>query len=446
MTARPRRLLALGLAGAAALAALTATAPATAATPATAPARANCPQLSKKLPWYGDNRAKLQKMIDERGTCSGSHPSPDHHPGRMRSAQPLSMGPRPVAAFDWDNTVVKNDITDATLAWMLRHDKVLRPKSWRDTSPWLTAAADRALTRACGTGPAGRPLPTSGRAACADEIMEIRGEGKTMSGAAAFAGTWNHRRTVPQYAWVPQLFAGLKPAALTRYAKQARAENLAAPIGAQQTVGTHKMAGYIRYYPQQKDLIRTLKAAGFDVYIVSASSETLAEAWSGGVGLDAAHTLGIRSRLQHGRFTTRLAGCGDVKDGPGEAIPYIDGKRCFINQEIYGIKGAEAWRKQDPAHRIALGGGDATTDVTFVGDATGAHLAINRNKDELMCRGYDDADGRWVVNPMFIDPLPRKSGAYPCATKGYTNTDGSLGPVRRPDGTVVADQRDRIHG
>ncbi|MEU7181588.1 MULTISPECIES: haloacid dehalogenase-like hydrolase [Streptomyces] len=429
---RKRHALALALAGATTVSALAATAPATAAAPAKALARSHCPQLSKSIPWYGDNRAKLQKMIDERGLCG--HPSP---------------GPegRPVAAFDWDNTVVKNDISDATLAWALQHDKILRPKSWRDTSPWLTKAADRALTTACGTTvPAGHPLPTAKNTACTDEIMEIRGEGRTMSGAPAFAGDWNHRRTVPQYAWVPQLFAGLTPAALTSYARQARARNLAAPVGTEQTVGTHTMAGYIRYYDQQKDLIRTLKAAGFDVYIVSASSETVAAAWSGGVGVDRAHTIGIRSTVRDGRFTTGIRGCGDVKDGRGEAIPYIDGKRCWINQEIFKIKGAEAWRKQDPAHRIALGGGDADTDVTFVGDATGAHLAINRNKSELMCRGYDNADGRWVVNPMFIDPLPRKSGGYPCATKGYTNTDGAPGPVRRPDGTVVPDQRDRVHG
>ena len=47
---------------------------------------------------------------------------------------------------------------------------------------------------------------------------------------------------------------------------------------------------------------------------------------------------------------------------------------------------------------------------------------------------------------MFIEPLPRKSGAYPCATEGYTRPDGSLGPVRRADGSVVPDQQDRIHG
>ena len=133
-------------------------------------------------------------MIDERGRC-GSH--------RGHGKQ------RPVAAFDWDNTVVKNDITDATIAWSLHHDKILRPASWKSTSKWMTDAADQALTKACGTKvPVGKPLPTSTDTDCADEIFEVREDGKTMSGAAAFAGEWDHRHTVPQYAWVPQLFAG----------------------------------------------------------------------------------------------------------------------------------------------------------------------------------------------------------------------------------------------
>ncbi|MEU1308594.1 haloacid dehalogenase-like hydrolase [Streptomyces cinnamoneus] len=424
---RTKSAIVVGLAAAAALATATVTTAATAtAAPAHHETRRSCPQLDKKLPWAGDNRARLQKMIDERGTCSGKN------------------GPRPVAAFDWDNTVVKNDITDATLAWALQHDKILRPKSWKDTSAWLTPAADKALTKACGTSvPVGRPLPTSKNTACTDEIFEIREKSQTMAGEAAFAGDWNHRRTVPAYGWIPQLFAGHTPAALTSFARQARAEQLAAPVGTKQTVGTHTIAGYIRYYDQQKDLIRTLKAAGFDVYIVSASSEPIAEAWSSGVGLDRKHTIGIRSITEHGRLTTALKGCGGVETGRGDALPYMDGKRCMINQEIFKIKGAKAWQQQDFSHRIALGAGDADTDVTFVNDATGAHVAINRNKSELMCRAYDDADGRWVANPMFIDPMPRKSGTYPCSTTGATAADGTKVPVRRADGSVIPDQADK---
>lgn len=380
-----------------------------------------CPQLNPALPWHGDNRAKLQQVIDERGTCHGR------------------PGPRPVAVFDWDNTVIKNDITDATLAWSLRHDALLRPARWTDTSPWLSPAANRALRAACDTVPVGRPMPTSRNTACADEIMEIRERSKTMAGEAAFVGSWHHRRTEPSYAWVTTLFAGHTPAAVTVFARRARAEALRAPIGAKQTVGTHTLAGYIRYYEQQKDLISTLQKAGFAVYIVSASAEPIAEAWSGGVGVDRRHTIGIRNIVRDGRLTPAVRGCGDDP----HALPYIDGKRCLVNQEIFGIRGARAWEQQDPAHRIALGAGDADTDVTFVNDATGAHLAVNRNKTELMCRAFDNADGRWLPNPMFIEPMPQRTQPYPCATAGAVLPDGNRGPLRRADGSVVPDQQEQ---
>ncbi|GAB2811997.1 HAD family hydrolase [Streptomyces daliensis] len=421
------------------LAAVPATAAPSAATATATATRAHCPQLSARPGWYGDNRERLQRMIDERGLCGKRH---------KKDADTGERGPkRPVAAFDWDNTVVKNDITDATLTWALAHDKILRPARWSDTSAWLTKAAERALTEACGTSvPVGSPLPTSRDTRCTDEIFEIRSEARTMDGSAAFGGKWNHRRTKPEYAWVPQLFAGHTPAQLTSYAQQAREEALAAPVGSERNVGTHTVPGYVRYYPQQRDLIRTLQRAGFDVYIVSAGSEPVTEAWSAGVGIDAGHTIAIRSVLRDGHITTGTKGCGGVPDGKGDSIPYIDGKRCWINQEIFGVEGPDAWKRQDAAHRIALGGGDANTDVTFVGDATGAHLVLNRNQDEIMCRAYDNADGRWVLNPMFIEPLPRKKDGYPCSTTGYTEPDGTLGPVRRLDGSVVPDQADTVYG
>ncbi|MES4892755.1 haloacid dehalogenase-like hydrolase [Streptomyces sp. NPDC096012] len=383
----------------------------------------NCPHL--RGDWYGGNRERLQRVIDARGTCSG-------HRGA-------------VAAFDWDNTITKNDVTDATLSWALRHDRLPRPARWKDTSAWLTDSADRALTAACGSG-AGARLRTSDRPHCTDEIVEIRENGTTMSGAAAFAGRWNHRRTVPQYAWVPQLFAGRTPAEVAAYARAARSEALAAPIGATRTLGTHTVPAYIRYYDQQRDLVRTLQRAGFRVYIVSAGSEPVTEVWSRAIGVDAAHTIAIRSVLdRRGRITTRNEGCGDVPASRGAAIPYIDGKRCWINQEIYGVHGARAWHKQPWKRRPAVAGGDADTDVTFVGDATGAHVVINRNKPELMCRAYDDADGRWLINPMFIEPLPRRPEPYPCSTTARTAPDGTHQPVRRADGSPVPDQADTVH-
>ncbi|WP_030945848.1 haloacid dehalogenase-like hydrolase [Streptomyces sp. NRRL S-646] len=411
-----RSLLAWTLAAAAALAA----AP---TAPPVSP-HSNCPRLTGT--WYGDNRARLQQVIDERGTCSGA-------------------GGHPVAVFDWDNTVTKNDVTDATLSWSLRHDRLLRPARWKDTSPWLTDAADRALAEACGTGTS-EPLRTSTNPRCTDEILDIRENATTASGAPAFAGTWNHRRTVPQYAWIPQLFAGRTPADLASYARQARTEALAAPIGATRTLGTHTVPAYVRYYDQQRDLIHTLQRAGFDVYIVSAGSEPITEVWSRAIGIDPAHTIAIRSLLdRRGRITPSNQGCGNVPATRGTAIPYIDGKRCWINQEIYGVQGAAAWQRQPWPRRPVLAAGDADTDVTFVGDATGAHLVLNRNKPELMCRAYDNADGRWLINPMFIEPLPRRPDPYPCSTRAHNASDGAKDPLLRDDGFVVPDQPDTVY-
>ncbi|MBL1085275.1 haloacid dehalogenase-like hydrolase [Streptomyces actinomycinicus] len=429
-----RHLLAWTLAAAATLAAAPTAAPAAPtaapaaptaapAAPTAAPAASDCPRLSTR--WYGDNRARLQHVIDAYGSCSGRKGA--------------------VAVFDWDNTVTKNDVTDATLSWALRHDALLRPARWKDTSAWLTDAADRALTAACGTGP-GVPLRTSAEPRCADEILEIRENATTMSGAPAFTGRWNHRRTIPQYAWVPQLFAGRTPADLAAYTGAARREALAAPVGATRTLGSHTVPAYVRYYAQQTDLIRTLRRAGFRVYVVSAGVEAVTEVWSRAVGVDAAHTVAIRPVLDgRGRITVRTEGCGGVPGGRGTVIPYIDGKRCWINQEVYGVRGARAWQRRPAAQRPALAAGDADTDVTFVGDATGAHLVINRNKPELMCRAYADADGRWLVNPMFLAPLPRRPASYPCSTTAYTAPDGTHGPVRRADGSPLPDQPDTAY-
>lgn len=71
-------------------------------------------------------------------------------------------------------------------------------------------------------------------------------------------------------------------------------------------------------------------------------------------------------------------------------------------------------------------------------------LVVNRNKNELMCRAYDNSDGKWIVNPMFIQPKQQKATPYPCATTGFTGRDGTPGPVLRGDTSVIPDQTDTV--
>jgi hypothetical protein len=416
------------VAGALAVAALVAT-----ASPASAQAGA-CPKLSGQ--WYGDNAAKLQAVIDARGTCAGL------------------PGGRPLAVFDWDNTIIKNDISDQTFFWLLRHDRLRQParRDWTTTSRWMTDEGAAALRRACGALAApGERLPTSrstkASERCADELLSFRKDSETTDGDEAFAGDYDRRRMEASYAWMAQLMAGRTAATVRDYARQARKLAISRPVGATQKVGSGREVAWVRYYTQQRDLVRTLQAAGFDTWVVSASPQEWADPWSAGAGFQPNHTIGIRSTREDGKLSGHLQGCGGLADGSDEVMTYIDGKRCWINQAILGIQGPAALQAAPEPRRQVIAGGDADTDITMLRDATGARIVLNRNKPELMCRAYANQDGKWLVNPMFIQPLPKFTEGYPCATKGYVDSTGKEGPVLGDDGvTPIPNQEDTVFG
>ncbi len=393
-------------------------APASPASPA-----ASCGTLPASPAWYGGNRERLEEMLAEE--C-----------GDRR-------GPRPVALFDWDNTVIRNDVGDATFFWMLRHDLVLQPagRDWTTVSPWLTDDAADALDAACGDlARPGRALPTASDTDCADELRSVYSDAETTDGDDAFAG-WNRRRTEPSYAFAAQVLAGHRPADVARFVADARAASLAAPIGATQRVGSTEVTGWVRYFAEQRALVGALDRAGFAVWIVTASAEPIVQVWARSVGIPPSRVIGVRTTVERGRLTSTLAGCG----GDPEAITYVDGKRCAVNERVFGVDDGTQWLRQSPAERPAFGAGDSTTDLTFLQDSTRLRLVINRNRTELMCHAYDDADGRWLVNPQFIGPQPRRESPYPCASTGFTDALGVSAPVRREDGTVIPDQEDTVH-
>jgi len=384
--------------------------------------------LDPQHAWYGDNAARIDAMLDELAAASAE---------------------RTVAVFDWDNTIIKNDVGDATMFWMLRHDKLLQPASWAETSRWLTPAAATALTTACAAlAEPGQPLPTSAltSAACTDEIVSVYYDGATLTGEDAFAG-WDHRTIEPAYAWTVQLQAGHTLDDLRKFADAAIAEGLAADEGAEQTVGTTTgLAAYLRVYPAMQDLIATLQADGVDVWVLSASSQPLVESFAARVGVAADHVVGVRAILDSdGKTTPHLQGCGDVADGDDTLITYLEGKRCWMNTAIFGVEGAAARTVQtDTALRPAFAAGDSDTDVAFLQDATRLRLVLNRNKKELMCNAYNDAGGNWLINPMFIDPKPELADGYACSTDACSAADGSKTACADERGSPIADQKDTV--
>jgi hypothetical protein len=398
-------------------------------------------KLNPSLSWHGDNRARIDALIQQHGKARG-----DYDATR-----------KPVAAFDWDNTVIKNDIGDATFFWMLQNDKVRQPanRNWRITSATLTAEAAASLSQACDTlAEPGQPLPTRANAACATELVTVYTTAKTTGGKAAFSG-WNYRRMEPAYAWVAQLQAGYTAAESRAFAESALQENLAAPQGATQRIGTVAgLTAWLRIYAQQEDLIGTLRDNGWDLWVISASPQPWVEAAAARVGITPDRVIGIRLVESGGKLTHDIQGCGDVPDGQNDGagnvrgntlITYIDGKRCWMNKVIHGDTSAAAMQKNpDPAKRPVFAAGDSDTDLTFLQDATGLKLALNRNKKELMCNAYGNAGGRWLVNPMFIEPRPQQAQPYACATSACKNADGASVACVDEDGKPIPDQSDTV--
>ena len=147
--------------------------------------------------WREDHLARIRAAIAAHG-----RQSPGYDPARP-----------PVAAFDWDNTTIKNDIGYALFFSMLRRDLVLQPpaRDWRRVSRYLSDAAVAALSSACGALAApGQPLPTFRAPGCAAELLHIYYDEKTRAGAPAYAGAWDPDVMEPGYALGTQLLAGYR--------------------------------------------------------------------------------------------------------------------------------------------------------------------------------------------------------------------------------------------
>jgi haloacid dehalogenase-like hydrolase len=379
--------------------------------------------------WYGTNLETLTAWLDSRGCETELY----------RPRQP------PVVLLDWDNTVVKNDVGDAITFHLIAHDQVLQPpaRDWKRTSGYMTDEAAAALTAACGSDiPAGHPLPTSTNLACADEILGVYIDNHTRGGATAFAGQ-NFRRIEPAYAWTAQLMAGHTHAEIRKMAYDAALPQLAAPIGTTQIVGTRTVNGWLRIYPQIVDLISAARSRGYTVWVITASPTDVVRSLAPLAGLDPDRVVGIHSMTDHaGRLTYTFEGCGPVPDGNQSIIPYIEGKRCWVNKAVFGDTSIAAIdRRYDP--RQVLGAGDSDTDVDFLRDST-YKLVLNRNKRELMCYAYDNEGDTWRVNPMFLQPRAQQSVPYPCSTTACRVPDGTVAACRDDHGNVIPDQQDTV--
>ncbi len=395
------------------------------------------PDLDPNLPWHGMNRERLDKTIDEVGANS-----PTYDATKM-----------PVAIFDWDNTVIKNDIGDIVFFHQVKNGAIMQPpnKDWSLTSRFLTPDAKMALSMACDSlADAGAMLPTglAANAACADEIIAVYSTAMTKGGKSAFTN-WNYRTMEPAYAWAAQLQAGHTPMELLTLTNAAIDDALAATEGSKQTIGTTSVNAYLRIYDQIKNLIDVMQQNGFDVWVISASPQANVEAFGARVKVPGTNVIGIRNLKAMNKLTYDFEGCGSVPNGAGSMgntmITYIEGKRCWMNKVIFNVPAADQEKTQaDMAMRPVFGAGDSDTDISFLQDATHLKLVLNRNKKEIMCNAYRNLDDKWIINPLWIGGLPQLAAGYACDTNACKDASSAGVPCKDEAGQVIPPQMDTV--
>lgn len=353
-------------------------------------------QLNPDNHWQGENRQKLNSLINQFGINSPKYDP--HH--------------KPVAAFDWDNTMMKNDIGEATLLWMVSHGLLKRPERWNKMNPWLSNAAILELEKNCSDS-SSQFLPTQRNSACADTLLNIYHNKPLENGKPAWNTSSDPERIFPPYFFYAQLFAGYTPQELSVITQKALNFNLANKIGATQRVGSKDYPAYVRIYSPMNNLVSVLKKNGFDVWIISASIQPSVEVVAKQVGIHPDHVVGIRQMLNdQGELTDTFQGCGPYPDGNKEVISNRLGKRCWLNKVVFKLKDNEQINTPAP---IVFAAGDSSGDLTFLKDAQGGRLVINKNNPELLCAVSKNSDGKWLINPMFIEPLPLEKTPLDCS-------------------------------
>lgn len=387
-------------------------------------------ELSLGGRWLPANRRAINEMLATYG----------------RGGAKWNPSQRPVATLDWDNTMMKNDLGDATLFWLLRNEKILQParRNWASTSKKLTYEGQALLNGACNTaGEPGRPLATARVPACADAIVTVYLDGATKDGAKVWTDETTATTHQP-YAWSAQLMAGYTLDEQREFAKAAFAEAKTRPMGSTITVGTRPgMPASVQVYDEMKDLVGAMQDDGFDVWIVSASPQPVAEVAAAEAGIDRGHVIGVRTVIDDQlKATAHLVGCGNVPDGDDTIIPFLEGKRCWINRAIFEqLPVAQRLKTVDVSKRPVFAAGDSDGDVAMLQDATALKLVVNRGRLQLMCNAYANAGNAWRVQPMFIAPAPRHAQPFPCSEAldmhGERLTD--------ENGAAIGDQIDSVY-
>jgi phosphoserine phosphatase len=309
-------------------------------------------RLLKEPGWAPENRERMEAFIRAHGKDS-----PGYDPTKA-----------PTVAFDWDMTSIFNDLGDATFYFQIKSLSLklspeglarILPEKYVTTGASLAAErqetldAYKVLVDAKLVG-AGRDFGIPGSTNVHDTRIVHAFD------VFRYRMIWFYERLEEvdgppvAYPWIVKLFAGFTPAEVTRLVERVLSEQLRDPAKMESCAKLKvehphgappiDIAQGIVASPEMRELYRTLRENGFDVYVVTASfGSVVATLAAAQYGVPDDHVVGIRLATRpDGTFTDEVQ----------LPITYRQGK-------------ADNIRKFLPREPI-LSAGDSDTDVEML--------------------------------------------------------------------------------
>lgn len=269
--------------------------------------------------------------------------------GNFERLQEILAGPPGIAAFDFDNTLIFNDLGEACMARLLLDGLVRadREEFWRELKhPLITPAQESEIRVAWERGD--RESPEATRLEFADTLW--RCYERIADGAGLEAA----------YRWTRVLFGGYTERELGDLARRVFETECAAPIDLLTLPSGSTMNTGIRIYAEIRELIAELGERGWRIRIVTASPEPFIRAVIEHWDLAPAAVRGMR--LQRG-------------DDGEILLPVIE------EPMTYGEGKVEALRDEGDLP-LDFAAGDSWTDYEML-LAAGRVLLIDRGRPDL---------------------------------------------------------------
>jgi phosphoserine phosphatase len=271
-------------------------------------------------------------------------------------------GPRPLAVFDCDGTVIQGDIGEAMFYRQIEHFHFrTSPASvWHDYP--LRHELGALYDTLAPLSPAARP--EHGAFTRFAELLLARYFDQIASGAVEKA-----------CADIVRLFAGFTPAEVRVLARETFGEEISSPFGSRRLGGRELPRG-ARFIRESVDLIHALLERRFEVWGVSGSNRWSVEPVFDRLGIPPERVIGIELEVSDGLFTEQT-------DGP---VPIRAGK-------------IDALRRRTGTVPV-LAASDSKNDIPLLLYSSGLRIRINsrkRDTADFFRSGGIVRDGTWVL-------------------------------------------------